>query len=430
LEGHLKMSKKERDRLIAMERVKSGALKLKDASRVIQLGYRQTKRVWRRYKEDGARGLVHRSRGKISNNRIEEKQKEKVLNLYSTRYKDFGPLFASEKMLEEYKLKVNDETLRLWLMRNGLWSKKRDRKKHRKYRERRHHFGELVQMDGSFHKWFNKEEEEYCLMNMVDDATGKTFAKFDKEETTAAAMKTLWGWIDRYGIPEALYVDYRNVYISPRGPNIEETLNGEIPDTHFSRACKKLGIEIIGANSPQAKGRVERKNGVHQDRLIKELKLKEINEIKKANKFLENKYLDVINNKFQVKPLSAVDFHRSVPCDLDLRTVFYFEEERYLNNDWTIRYKNIFYQIEKQNDILPMPKTKLKIAEWLDGTIHIMHRGVELKFKKLKSKPEKEIKQTELKPKKKYIPPPDHPWKRWWGYKKWPQRVGAGYPLR
>lgn len=410
MEGHLMMSKKERERLVMMARIKGKEITIREASEILSINYRQAKRIYQRYRKQGDKGIMHTSRGRPSNRRIDAKIRKRIIERYKQRYNGFGPTFTAEKLSTE-GYQISDETLRLWLLKEGLWEKRRKRNKHRSQRQRKEHFGELVQMDGSHHKWFGKDREELCLQNMIDDATGTVFALFDPEETISIAMRSLWGWIERYGIPQALYTDYKNVYITDRGATIEEQLRGERPQTHFGKACKKLDIQIIPASSPQAKGRVERSNGVHQDRLVKELQLENIKDIDRANEFLIDKYIEDNNRRFAVQPLSQADYHRAVPEGLDLRTVFCIEEQRQVNNDWTVQYKNRYFQILKENKRLPPTREKVTVSEWLDGSIHLVYKGGELKYKPLASRPVRQAKVETIKPKKKYIPPADHPWR-------------------
>ncbi len=313
-------------------------------------------------------------------------------------------------------------------MKEGLWQKRRDRKKHRKWRARKGHFGELVQMDGSPHKWFGKESDEYCLLNRVDDATGTTFGLMDQGETTRLAMRVLWEWIKRYGIPKALYVDRLKVYVTDREPTVEEQLRGERPVTAFGKACKKLEIDIVPAGSPQAKGRVERKNAVHQDRLVKELQLEKIKDPEEANRYVVKKYLTDINRGFTVKPASSADYHRAVPEGLDLRMVFCIEQERQVNNDWTVQYRDRWFQIMKENKPLPRTREKVTVSEWLDGSIHLVYKGGKLGCKELPSRPAAQAVEPapRIKPKKKYIPPADHRWRRFTFGKKAAGAASAG----
>jgi hypothetical protein len=337
--------------------------------------------VFKRFSTEGDAGLVHRRRGQPSNRRYPAAFRDQVLRRYRERYKehDVGPTLAAEKMAEE-GLRVDHETLRRWLLAEGDWKKRRKRKVHRSRRARRAHFGELVQMDGSHHHWFGPHKDKACLMNMIDDATGATLGLMDKEETTEAAMRLLWRWIDRHGIPQSLYTDKKNVYITSREPTLDEQLADQMPMTAFGKACYKLGIEIIAAHSPQAKGRVERSNGTYQDRLVKELALHRITTCKSADRLLANGFCEALNAKFTVAALDSQDYHRPLPKTLLLEDVFCFEEQRMVQNDWTVRHKNRYYQILKDNTPLPKPKDKILVRTRLDGTVHLLYRAKALAF--------------------------------------------------
>jgi len=307
-----------------------------------------------------------------------------VLQRYEARYQSFelGPTLLAEKLATE-GLVVDHETLRRWLLAKGYWTKRRKRAAHRSRRTRRGHFGELVQMDGSHHCWFGADRPKACLMELVDDATGTTLAFMAQEETTEAAMRVLWQWIERYGVPQALYTDRKNVYVTDREPTLAEQLAGEAPLTIFGKACKKLGIEIIPANSPQAKGRVERKHGVLQDRFVKELALAGVKTIASANRVVQNGFMQTLNAKFGQAPLESQDFHRPVAASVDLADIFCVEEERTLANDWTIRQDNRYYQITCNNKPLPKPKDKLLMRRRLNGELVILYRGRPLQFEAL-----------------------------------------------
>ena len=272
--GRTALSKRELQRGGVLARVKAGELRLKDAAEVMRTSYRQARRLWKRYQEIGAAALKHGNAGRTSNPARPGKERKKILKLVREKYSGdertrFGPTLAAEHLASEDQVKVHPETLRRWMLTEGLWSKARKRKAHRKRRERRAHFGELVQMDGSFHEWYQKHGPRACLMNMVDDATSTVEAHFSDEETIWAAARVLRNWIHKYGVPLALYTDWKNVYV--REATEKEQLHGKVPVTQFGRMCQKLDIQIIAANSAQAKGRVERGNGTHQDRLIKKM---------------------------------------------------------------------------------------------------------------------------------------------------------------
>jgi hypothetical protein len=377
VEGTLLMSQKERDRLRILGMVKGCKITLVKAAELIGISYRHSKRVNKRYCEEGDKGLIHRLRGRSSNRRKDSAVRDAVLARYQSRYEGFGPTLANEKLSKEGYVQ-HHETLRLWLLKAGLWTKQRKRKAYRSWRERKAHRGEMVQMDGSDHAWFEERGGRAVLMNMVDDATGTTFAQFHPGETTHAAMRTLWGYIERYGIPRALYVDKDAIFVTNREPTIKEELTGEKPLTQFGRAVQKLGIDIIPANSPQAKGRVERKNGVYQDRLVKELRLEEVNTIEEGNRVLAGGFLEDLNKRFAVEPRNSTDLHRPIPEGLDLRRVLCFEEERMINNDWTVRYQGRVFQVRKGARVLPPARKKVLVQEWLDGSIHLFYREPEV----------------------------------------------------
>jgi transposase len=254
MEGHLIMSQKERTRMGVVKQIEAKRLSLVAAATLLRLSYRQLKRVWRRYCQEGDAGLVHQGRGRSSNQQADPKVRERIIQRYEQRYADFAPTLAAEH-LEREGLRVDHETLRRWLLSKGLWSVKRRRQKHRQWRERKACFGELVQMDGSHHDWFEGRRAKAVLMVMIDDATNRTYARFFEEETTRAAYNTFERYVRRYGLPQALYVDRDSIYRTELQPSLAEQLADEAPLTQFGRAMKKLGVDLQLAYSPQAKGR-------------------------------------------------------------------------------------------------------------------------------------------------------------------------------
>jgi len=375
------MSGKELRRKSVLEMCLLGQIRLVEASELLGLSYRQTLRVCRRFLLEGDAGLVHRSRGQASNRGYKAAFRAEVVKRYEESYGayEMGPTLAAEKLAEAGRV-LDHETLRRWLLEAGKWKKRRRRGRHRSRRARRAHFGELVQLDGSHHAWFGPEHPRACLLNLVDDATGTTLALLTEEETSEAAMQGVRQWIERYGIPRALYTDRKNVYVTDREPTLEEQLAGEEPRTAFGKACDKLGILIITAHSPQAKGRCERSHGVYQDRFVKELALHRITTVAGGNTLLLNGFTDALNAKFAVAPLDPQDFHRPVPKGLDLDTVFCFETYRVVQNDWTLRHENRCYQILKDNRPLPRPRTQVLVRTHLDGRIQLLYQEKPLAF--------------------------------------------------
>jgi hypothetical protein len=388
--GKLMMGRKELMRAKVMEMVKQGNLTLKEGSIQLRLSYRQAKRVYARYKEEGDAGLIHRSRDRKSNNQKSDGLRKSALEAYQSYYSDFGPTFAAEKMAERDGIVVDHETLRRWLLAEDLWKRKRRSNPYRSRRDRRERFGELVQFDGSHHDWFEGRREKCCLMNMVDDATGETLSFISEQETTVSAMTLLWLWIRTYGIPQAVYCDRKNAFVINREPTIEEQLQGIEPRSPFELACEKLGIEVIVAYSPQAKGRVERNHAVYQDRFVKELRLRKISTIESANVFLEQEYLPAINTKFAQLPKEPEDAHAPVLKNLDLADIFCFESRRAVSNDFVVQFENHLFQISKDSRLRPRPGDKVTIRKWLDNSIHIYWKNKTLLVQEINISAKKE----------------------------------------
>src|SRR6202049_4589257 len=330
------MSKRELGRVGVLARVRSKQLGVVDAARLLRVSYRQAKRLWKRYREEGAAGLKHRSAGRASNRGHQQKFRAKVLRLVREKYggpvgERFGPTLAAEHLASEDGLKLDAETLRRWMLAEGLWSRERKRGAHRRRRERKEHFGELVQMDGSFHAWLEDRGPEGCLMDMVDDGTNTTWAQLGEQETIWAGGDALRSWIEIYGVPLALYVDWKNLYKRPA--NSGERLRGEEPITQFGRMCAKLRIEVIAASSPQAKGRVERVHGTHQDRLGKKMWGGGTEGHEAANVYLEREYLPEHNRRFARVAAQPENYSPRAPRASKLERILRLERERIISQD-------------------------------------------------------------------------------------------------
>lgn len=397
--GRIGMSQGELRRVEVLARVKSKELKVVDAGRLVGVSYRQAKRLWKRYREEGAQGLKHRSAGHASARAKPGRFRRRVMKLVREKYgagegEGFGPTLAAEHLAREDGMRMDAETLRRWMLAEGLWRRRRKRKGYRQRRERRRHFGELVQMDGSFHDWLEERGPEGCMMNMTDDATSAVELRLGEEETIWAAANTLGTWIEKHGVPQALYVDWKNVY--KRAPTQREQLRGEEPVTQFGRMCKKLGIAIIAAGSPQAKGRVERSHGTHQDRLIKKMRRKKIRTHEQANVYLQQEYLPEHNGRFRQAAAEAEDYHRRAPSEAELREVFRLESERIISNDWVVRYDNRLFQVQAQSRKYAPAQGKVVVCEWQDGTVEIEYRGRKLPWKEITNRPPQVL--AELRP--------------------------------
>jgi transposase len=413
------MSSRELRRVEVLARVKTEELRLTEAASLLGVTYRHVKRLWKAYRERGPEGLKHGSAGRPSNRAKPEKFRRQALRLVRQKYSGerderFGPTLAAEHLASEDGLQVDAETLRRWMLAEGLWSRERKRKPYLQRRERRKHFGELVQLDGSFHEWLEKRGPRGCLMNMVDDATGTTLAMFSAEETTWAAAAILRAWIEQYGVPRALYTDWKNVY--KRKPTAKEALAGTVPVTQFGRMCARLGIGIIAAGSPQAKGRVERNHGTHQDRLVKKLRRGKITSYEAANAFLRNEYLREHNERFACEPAEAADFHVSRPKKVELDQVFRLEHERTISNDWVIRYEGRWYQLERQSQNYAPVKAKVTVYESADGKLEVNYREQKLALREIPGPPSwpapKKTKTNVAAARHGRKPAAEHPWKR------------------
>lgn len=401
----ISMTQEELKRLHVIRKALDKNITQLAAAEIIGIGLRQAQRIAREVRVEGDKGVVHKSRGRPSNRAFSDKIKNKSLRLYKEKYHDFGPTLGSEKLFEIDKIKINDETLRLWLLEAGIPYKKRKARPHRQWRQRKACWGEMIQMDGSHHDWFEGRGPECVLMGYIDDATGKPFARFYPYEGTLPAMDSFKRYIAKYGMPVSIYLDKHPTYKSTKKQTIEDELNNIEPLSQFSRAVKELGIDVIYADSPQAKGRIERLFNTFQNRLIKEMRLKGIKSTAEGNSFLKH-YLPVYARRFSVPPANDTDLHRVLLKSVDLDAVFCIKTIRVLRNDFTVAHNSKLYQI--QDDI---NAEKVTVEERADGSVHISCRNSYLRFKEIITRPEKRPKEPQ-EPKGQYIPPKDHSWRR------------------
>jgi transposase len=382
-----------------------------EAAEIVGLSDRQIRRLIKRVRIEGDEGICHRSRGKTSNRCIPKKIREKTLRLFKEKYKDFNLVHATEKLEEVHGIRLSDETLRLWLNEGEVPYKKRRARKHRRWRERKANFGELVQIDGSHHDWFEGRGPVCVFMGYIDDATGTVYGCFYDYEGVIPAMDSMKRYIRRYGIPQNVYLDKHTTYKSWAKPTIEEQLNDQKPMSHFEKSLAELAVEVIHANSPQAKGRVERLFKTLQDRLVKEMRIAGITSVEAANGFLKT-YLPKYNRKFKKKAASAANLHRPSLHSRELDRILCIKKERTVRNDFTVAHNCKLYQIEEA-----IRAQKVLVEERLDGTLHISHKGRELRYREIgKPQTQDEPKEQILILKKKgCTPAAAHPWKR--GYK-------------
>ena len=377
------MSSREMKRWAVMRRVRDGTLSRGEAAAVLALSYRQVRRIYQRFRRRGQKGLVHGNVGRRSNQAHPPKLRARAMALIRAHFSGpvrgrgqrFGPTLAAEHLAEEFGLTIPVPTLRRWMVAEKLWTRVRTSNAVHRRRARRAHCGELVQLDGSFHDWLDTGDPLQCLLTMIDDATGRTYGAFTGEETTWGAAQVLQGWIAKYGVPQALYVDAKNVFVR-QGTSLELAA-GIAPVTQFGRMCAKLGIRIIVAKTPEAKGRVERVHGTNQDRLVKKLRRRGITTYAAANEYLETTYWPTHNARFAVAPAEAADFHLPLDRHVKLADVFCLEERRVVGNDWVVRYDNRALQIQPtaRAKRFTAPKGRILVRETVTGEIRLVARS-------------------------------------------------------
>jgi hypothetical protein len=405
-EGMIMARPKELRHLYVVRKVLEKEITQREASEILSLSSRQVRRIAKRVRLDGDQGIIHRSRGRPSNRRIAGAIRGKVIQLYRSQYRDFGPTLASEKLQERDQVQVHAETLRLWLMESGDWKKRRKRREHRRWRERKHHAGEMVQVDGSHHDWFEGRGPGCVLMGYIDDAIGRVFGRFYNYEGTIPAMDSFKRYVKKYGLPMVVYLDRHSTYKSTGKPSIEDELNNTTPLSEFERALKELGVEVIHANSAPAKGRVERLFGTLQDRLVKEMRLRGIRTVEEANDFLKQ-YLPVYNRRFSVRAMERGNLHRPLPKGLDLDSILCLKTERTLRKDFTVAYHGKLYQIEERTRA-----SRVMVHEQIDGSIKILYQGQGLRFHEITARPVKqETLPLRVRRRRGHPPSADHPWR-------------------
>jgi transposase len=368
-EGLLIMSTKELKRLSIIQRIIDKKITQVIASEQLGLTVRQIRRLVKQYKQYGAQGLISRQRGQPSNRTYTAEKIVLIKKLIETHYYDFGPKFASEKLLEQHGLKVSKETLRQWMIDWGLWKAKKQKSVQlHPLRDRRPCYGELVQIDGSPHDWFEGRGPACCLLVAIDDATSRLCClHFEPSETTAGYFKLMRNYIDSHGLPLATYNDKHGIF-RINLPNANEE-----SETQFGRAMSQLDVEIICASTAEAKGRVERANQTLQDRLIKEMRLRGISDIESANAYLPV-YIKEHNARFAVEPLNAEDVHRKiVPPRETLDLIFSFQEQRKLTKNLELSYNKMIYQIKTTTKGYRLRHATVTVCEDLNGSISIIH---------------------------------------------------------
>ncbi len=410
------MTPKELARYEIIQRLLQREINGSQAAEQMRLSVRQVKNIKARVQKEGPSGLVHKSRGKPGNRKMPEAQLKTITAIIRGKYPDFGPTFAAEKLWENHRVSVNRETLRLLMIGQGLWQVKarKKNKEYRSWRVRKEIFGQMEQFDGSYHHWFEQRAQECCLLASIDDATGQlTDLRFVKHEGTIEAFSFWQDYLLRHGKPLSIYLDRHSTYKQVQSSVFDD------PQalSQFERAMKQdLDIEIIHAYSPQAKGRAEKLFETLQDRLVKELRLAGISKIARANQFVEKVFLPQFNQKFAVAPTKKGNSHRPLSqWEKDnLNKIFSIKSQRFVNNDFTVKFKGQWLQLAQQQPVLVRQKEKVDIEERINGTLFIALRSKYLNYTLLPARPAKLKMKVPVIPTSKpaWKPPTDHPWRQ------------------
>jgi transposase len=410
----LTMSTQEITRLEAMQRIKDKSLRQKEAARMLNLSVRQIKRLFQAYKAQGAKGLISARRGKRSNHRLEAQVEQQALDLLKEKYTDFGPTLAHEKLREVHGIEISRESVRKLMIVEGMWKPKRAKQPPvHQLRERRACFGELVQIDGSDHTWFEDRGDRCTLLVYIDDATGQLSELwFVADETFFGYCEASRHYFERYGKPVAFYSDKHGVFRvnQPRPLGLSRGL------TQFGRAMQELGIQILCANSPQAKGRIERANQTLQDRLVKELRLRGISDMEAGNAYLPEFCAD-FNRRFAVLPRSSHDTHRPLLKTENLDVILTHQETRTLSKNLTVQFKHVIYQIQSDRPDYTLRNAQVTVCENAKGEVTILYKNKPLSYT-IFHKSTRQADIVDTKTLDRHIqtsqpPAPDHPWRRY-----------------
>ena len=415
--GLITLSTRDFERLRIISKVMDKDMIQMEASTILGISDRQIRHLIVKIREKGNKGIAHGNRGRESPKKMSKAQEERIAEIVKEEYPDFRPTLASEKLRESHGIRVGREKLRQIMIAEGLWKvRKRPQRYVHQWRERKAYLGEMVQMDGSHHDWLENRGPRLVLMGYIDDATNRFFGHFYDYEGIYPAMDSLERYIRLNGLPVSLYLDKHSTYKTTRQPDTEELLRGERARTQFERAVKELGIRVIHAHSPQAKGRVERVFGTLQDRLVKEMRLKGISEKEPANKFLKG-YLPRFNEQFMRTARGEGDLHRSVPKEINLREILCIKGNRTINDGCIIKWKRRIFILD--NSSIALRRRKVEVREHFDGEITIKFNGryldghevFEVKLMR-ENNIQKPVTVQKRKPSK-YKPTLEHPWKKY-----------------
>lgn len=416
MDANITMSLPEVKKYDIIKKVISKELNGSQAAGLLNLTTRHIRRLKKKVDQDGIKALIHGSRGKPGNRRLPDKERERIAGLIKQKYPDFGPTLAAEKLTELDKIKRSRGAIRSLMIAEEIWQPKCKKKEtHREWRQRKACKGELVQYDGSYEHWFEDRDGEVCLLASIDDADSEVWAQFDEHEGVEPTFNYWREYIERFGKPNAIYVDKFSTY------SMNHKLAKENPDTltQFERAMKELNTGVIHAHSPQAKGRIEKLFKTLQDRLIKELRLNHISTIKEANEFLEKVFLPKFNARFMVEPRSKANLHKKLNEQekKKLDSIFSRRYQKVVMNDFTVSHKKKCYQMEKIQPVTIYKQDIVTVEERMDQSIRIRLRGKYLNYRLLPEKPKKinggkNNLEWVIPKSTAHVPPADHPWRQ------------------
>jgi transposase len=427
-EERISLSQRERERLKVLQEIDCGHITQVAAASRLRLSTRQVRRIQRRVQAEGDRGLVHRLRGRRSNRKIPAPLEKQVLCAVRRHYADFGPTLAAEHLARAGWV-VSRETLRKWMSQAGVWLARRRREKAMHvWRERRAAFGELVMMDSSPYAWLEQRGPKLQLIALLDDATSRIWARLVEHDSVEENLRTLRGWLERFGRPVALYTDKNGLFVTSRPVQWQEQLNDQPALTQFGRALRELGIEWIAAHSPQAKGRIERLFKTLQDRLVKEMRLAGIETLEQANRFLEITFLPWWEKRFARLPRQSQDAHRRLGREPRLEQILSVREARSMSADHTVSWRGQRWGVPREKVCAGLRGARVEVERRLDGRMWLRFRGHYLPLVACPAAPPRSASPSGLRPpglaegrpkppikiKPQYTPPPDHPWRKPW----------------
>lgn len=434
METRLNMSDTDIDKLRVVRSVLDKKLTQRTAAEILDLCDRQVRRLCVAVSSRGNRGILHGLLGQSSNNQGDPELLGRALSaIHNPRWRGFTAVFAQQKLQSLYGIVLSDATVRKLMTMTELWHPRRRKATHRAWRQRRDCVGMLIQLDGSEHDWFEGRGPKCALLVYIDDATSRILhAEFVTVEDTLNLMRSTGTYLRKHGRCVAIYVDKDSIYTVNREATVDEELRDSHPITQYTRAMTELGIGVILAHSPQAKGRVERSFDTHQDRLVKELRLANINDMAAGNVFLRDVYIDDHNARFAVDPASNTNAHRPLLRGHNLDQILSRRITRSIANDYIVSFEKRFFQISEDQLVRIRPKDKIEVEIRLDGTTHIRAKGAYLSFKPIEKRPYKPHLVAQPSRGKQYddsrtkgvgsTPAKNHPWRRL--FLNGPHRVG------